>query len=69
MATYTIPNIAEPILAVNLGTGTPEEASFEIEYTNMEGGTYFSDLRKENGYEKPHNIKMWCLGKFFILSG
>ncbi len=53
---------AEPMLAVNLGTGTPEEASYEIEYTNMDGGTYFSDLRKKNGYEKPHGIKMWCLG-------
>ena len=39
---------SEPILAVNLGTGTPEEASHEIEYTNMEGGTYYSDLRKEH---------------------
>lgn len=53
---------SEPMLAVNLGTGTPEEASYEIEYTNMEGGTYFSDLRKKYGHEKPHNIKMWCLG-------
>ncbi len=53
---------SEPILAVNLGTGTPEEASYEIEYTNMEGGTYFSDLRKDYGHEKPYHIKMWCLG-------
>ena len=53
---------SEPMLAVNLGTGTPEEASQEIEYTNMEGGTYYSELRKKHGYEKPHNIKMWCLG-------
>jgi alpha-L-arabinofuranosidase len=53
---------ADPMLAVNLGTGTPEEASYEIEYTNMEGGTYFSDLRKKYGHEKPHDIKMWCLG-------
>ena len=53
---------AEPMLAVNLGTGTPEEASYEIEYTNMEGGTYYSDLRKKYGHEKPHNIKLWCLG-------
>ncbi|NLC19922.1 MAG: alpha-N-arabinofuranosidase [Clostridiales bacterium] len=53
---------SEPMLAVNLGTGTPEEAAYEIEYTNVEGGTYFSELRKQNGYEKPHNIKMWCLG-------
>jgi len=53
---------AEPMLAVNLGTGTPEEAAYEIEYTNVGGGTYFSELRKEHGYEKPHNIKLWCLG-------
>ena len=53
---------SEPMLAVNLGTGTPEEASYEIEYTNLEGGTYYSDLRKKYGHEKPHNIKMWCLG-------
>lgn len=53
---------AEPILAVNLGTGTPEEAAFEIEYTNMEGGTYYSDLRKKYGHNEPYGIKMWCLG-------
>jgi alpha-N-arabinofuranosidase len=53
---------SDTMLAVNLGTGTAEEASYEIEYTNMEGGTYYSDLRKKYGHEKPHNIKMWCLG-------
>ena len=53
---------SEPMLAVNLGTGTPEEAANEVEYTNMEGGTYFSNLRKKYGHEKPHNIKLWCLG-------
>lgn len=53
---------SQPMLAVNLGTGTPEEASYEVEYTNIEGGTHFSDLRKKYGHEKPHNIKMWCLG-------
>jgi alpha-N-arabinofuranosidase len=53
---------SEPMMAVNLGTGTPEEASYEIEYTNMNGSTYFSDLRKKYGHEKPHDIKMWCLG-------
>ncbi|GHV16283.1 alpha-N-arabinofuranosidase [Spirochaetia bacterium] len=53
---------SSPMLAVNLGTGTPEEASYEIEYTNIEGGTYWSDLRKKYGHEKPHGIKLWCLG-------
>lgn len=53
---------AEPMLAVNLGSGTPEEAAYEIEYTNIKGGTYFSELRKQHGYEEPHDIKLWCLG-------
>jgi alpha-N-arabinofuranosidase len=53
---------AQPMLAVNLGTGTPEEAANEVEYMNFEGGTTISDLRKKNGHEKPYNIKLWCLG-------
>ncbi|WP_047394040.1 alpha-N-arabinofuranosidase [Cetobacterium sp. ZOR0034] len=48
--------------AVNLGTGTPKDAANLIEYCNFKGGTYWSDLRKEHGYNEPHNIKVWCLG-------
>jgi alpha-N-arabinofuranosidase len=48
--------------AVNLGSGTPKEAGELLEYCNFPGGTYWSDLRKKNGHEKPHNIKVWCLG-------
>jgi len=52
----------ESMLAVNLGTGTAEEAANEVEYCNMESGTYWSDLRRKYGNEKPHGIKLWCLG-------
>ena len=52
----------ENMLAVNLGTGTPEEAANEVEYCNMKEGTYWSDLRKKYGHPEPHNIKLWCLG-------
>lgn len=48
--------------AVNLGTGTVKDAANMIEYCNFKGGTYWSDLRREHGYEAPHNIKVWCLG-------
>lgn len=48
--------------AVNMGTGTPQEAADLIEYTNFEKGTYWSDLRRANGHEKPYNIKTWCIG-------
>jgi alpha-N-arabinofuranosidase len=28
----------------------------------MPGGTYWSDLRKQNGHAEPHGVKLWCLG-------
>lgn len=48
--------------AVNMGTGTPQDAADLIEYTNFEKGTYWSDLRRANGHDKPYNIKTWCIG-------
>ena len=52
----------EPLLAVNLGTGTPERAANLVEYCNVESGTRWSDLRRQHGFEKPYKIKYWCLG-------
>jgi alpha-N-arabinofuranosidase len=52
----------EPMMAVNLGTGTPESAANLVEYCNVEKGTRWSDLRRQHGVEKPYNIKYWCLG-------
>jgi alpha-N-arabinofuranosidase len=52
----------EMMLAVNLGTLGPDEARQEVEYCNMAGGTYWSDLRVRNGHREPHNVKLWCLG-------
>ncbi|MBX3096218.1 MAG: alpha-N-arabinofuranosidase [Fimbriimonadaceae bacterium] len=51
-----------PMMAVNLGTGTPAEARNWLEYCNGKGGSYWSDLRRSHGYEEPHDIKLWCLG-------
>lgn len=53
---------AEVMMAVNLGTRGADSARNLVEYCNHPGGTYWSDLRKKHGYEKPHNIKVWCLG-------
>lgn len=50
------------MMAINLGTRGVAEAMDILEYCNLDQGTYFSDLRKQHGYEKPHNIKLWCLG-------
>lgn len=50
------------MMGVNLGTGTPKDAAQLVEYCNYTGGTYWSDLRRSNGSEKPFNIDVWCLG-------
>ena len=52
----------EPLYTVNLGTGTLQDAMDIVEYTNHEGGTYWSDLRKKNGHENPYKVKTWYLG-------
>ncbi|MEM7539741.1 MAG: alpha-N-arabinofuranosidase [Chloroflexota bacterium] len=52
----------EPMLAVNLGSRGLDAARNLVEYCNHPSGTYWSDLRRANGYEDPHNVKMWCLG-------
>lgn len=51
-----------PMMAVNLGTRGPEDAKNILEYCNLKGGSYYSDLRIAHGYQKPHDIKLWCLG-------
>ncbi len=50
------------MIAVNLGTGTPQDAGYLAEYCNVAQGTYWSDKRREHGYEQPHAFKVWCLG-------
>ena len=52
----------EPMFGVNLGTRGPDEARRFIEYCNHPSGTQLSDLRRQHGVEKPHDIKFWCLG-------
>ena len=52
----------EAMYTVNLGTGTLNDAADIVEYTNFEGGTYWSDLRAKNGHPKPYQVKTWYLG-------
>ena len=53
---------AAPMLAVNMGTGTIQSASDLVEYCNVAGGTYWSDLRASHGAREPHNVRYWCVG-------
>ena len=52
----------QAMTVVNLGTGSPQDAGYMLEYCNHPSGTYWSDLRKKNGHKQPHNIRTWCLG-------
>src|SRR5689334_2772129 len=53
---------ALPLMGLNLGTGTAEEAAALVEYCNVDGGTKWSELRRKHGYAQPYNVKHWCLG-------
>ncbi|TCD54560.1 alpha-L-arabinofuranosidase [Alloscardovia theropitheci] len=48
--------------AINLGTRGLQDALSLVEYANIPHGTMLSDMRRDNGREKPFNIRMWCLG-------
>jgi alpha-N-arabinofuranosidase len=51
-----------PMVTVNLGTGTPEEARNWVEYCNSPAGSLYADMRVTNGSPEPYAIKLWCLG-------
>jgi alpha-N-arabinofuranosidase len=53
---------AEPMLAVNLGTGSIADAADLVEYCNAPLGTELADLRSRHGHPQPHGVKYWCLG-------
>ncbi len=52
----------QPMLTVNLGTGTPEEARNWLEYCNRPAGSKYADLRVSNGQTEPYGVQLWCLG-------
>jgi len=52
----------EVMYAVNLGSKGPDEARNMVEYSNHQGGSFWSDLRVKNGAKDPFDIKLWCLG-------
>jgi alpha-N-arabinofuranosidase len=52
----------EPLLGLNLGTGTPEQAAALVEYCNVDKGTQWSDLRRKNGNADTYKVQHWCLG-------
>lgn len=53
---------AEPYMAVNCGDGDMREARDWVEYCNSAQNTALANLRREHGFDAPHNIKYWGIG-------
>jgi alpha-N-arabinofuranosidase len=53
---------AEPYLSANVGSGTVQEVSEWIQYTNFGGVSPMSKWRRENGRDQPWNVKYWGVG-------
>lgn len=53
---------ADTYLAVNMGTGTAEEAGNWVEYCNGIEDTYYANMRRRNGHKEPFNVRYWGLG-------
>lgn len=53
---------AEPYLSGNVGSGTVQELADWVQYTNFNGKSPMSDLRKANGRATPWKVKLWGIG-------
>jgi alpha-N-arabinofuranosidase len=53
---------AEPYLAGNVGTGSPQELRDWMEYCNYPKGSSLADERAANGSPEPFNVKYWGVG-------
>lgn len=53
---------SEPMICINMPTGTAKEAADWVEYCNGTDDTYYANLRRSHGYEEPFNVKYWCIG-------
>jgi alpha-N-arabinofuranosidase len=52
----------EPMICVNAGSGTPEEAAQWLEYCNGAVETPMGRLRAAHGNPKPYHVKHWEIG-------
>ncbi|MDQ0920795.1 alpha-N-arabinofuranosidase [Paenibacillus sp. V4I5] len=52
----------EPLICVNDGSGTPEEAAEWVEYCNGDTNSPMGKLRAANGHAEPYGVKYWEIG-------
>ncbi len=53
---------AEPMITVNVGSGTPAEAADWVQYTNGNKDTRWGAERAKNGHPEPYKVKYWFVG-------
>jgi len=53
---------AEPYLAGNVGSGTPQEMRDWVEYCNYPSGSKLADERAANGSPEPFRVRYWGVG-------
>lgn len=53
---------AEPLICVNAGNGTPQEAADWVEYCNGGPDTQWGRVRAELGHTESYNVKVWEIG-------
>jgi alpha-N-arabinofuranosidase len=52
----------EPVLTINMGNGTPQEAAEWVEFCNSAARTEMGMLRASYGSVEPFNVKTWFVG-------
>jgi alpha-N-arabinofuranosidase len=52
----------EPMICVNAGMGSPEEAAAWLEYCNGGPDTPMGALRAQYGHLEPYNVRIWEIG-------
>ncbi len=52
----------EPLICVNAGNGSAEEAAAWVEYCNGGPDTPMGQLRAAHGHPEPYNVKYWEIG-------
>jgi alpha-L-arabinofuranosidase len=53
---------AEPLICVNAGNGTAQEAADLVQYCNGGADTKWGKVRINRGYREPFNIRLWEVG-------
>jgi alpha-N-arabinofuranosidase len=53
---------AEPYIAGNVGSGTPQEMRDWVEYCNYPSGSSLADERAANGSPEPFRVRYWGVG-------